>query len=194
LRDAYLGVICQTKEIKKNELEKRDIELENLVGNLLQMLPNHFITLLSFLLTFIVILSSISSICIDNSNAVTEQEETSLGAPIAIVPAITQNLLTEVSFFVATSSFILGLRIQSAARTTSSTSQSSSPQPSIIDKYFELLILALIIPALIIIIYGIVLIGSHVYKGNISYLILLFALFVPVGAILFLVKKLRTSR
>ena len=58
------------------------------------------------------------------------------------------------------------VRDQSAAR-TASTSQSSSPtssslSPSIIDKYFQLLILALVIPALIIIIYGIVLIGSHV--------------------------------
>jgi hypothetical protein len=128
-----------------------------------------------------IILSSLLSICIDDSNAITEQNETSLGAPIAVVPAITQNLVTEVSFLIGTSSFILGLRIQSAARTTT---------PSVMDKYFELLILALIIPAISIITYGIVLIGSHIYKGNVSYLLLLFALFVPVGAILFLVKKL----
>jgi hypothetical protein len=99
---------------------------------------------------------------------VTEQNQTSLGAPIGIVPAITQNLLTEVSFLIGTSSFILGLRIQSAARRTTLTSQSTPPQLSIIDKYFELLILALVIPALLIIIYGIVLIGSHVYQGNVS--------------------------
>jgi len=130
-------------------------------------LANHFITLL-LLLTFIIILSTISSICINHSNAVTEQNQTSLGAPIGIVPAITQNLLTEVSFLIGTSSFILGLRIQSAARRTTLTSQSTPPQLSIIDKYFELLILALVIPALLIIIYGIVLIGSHVYQGNVS--------------------------
>jgi len=80
-----------------------------------------------------------------------------------------------------------------------STSQSSSPSssslpPSIIDKYFQLLILALVIPALIIIIYGIVLIGSHVFYGNVSYLLLLFTLFVPSGVVLFLDKKLVASR
>jgi len=155
----------------------------------------HFVT---FLLTFIIILLSLSSIWIDDSNAVTEQNQTSLGAPIVVVPAITQNLLTLVSFLLGTSSFILGLRIQSAAR-TASTSQSSSPTssslpPSIIDKYFQLLILALVIPALIIIIYGIVLIGSHVYYGNVSYLILLFTLFAPAGVVLFLDKKLAASR
>ena len=136
--------------------------------------------------------------CIDHSNAVTEQNQTSLGAPIIVVPAVTQNVLTVVSFLLGTSSFILGLRIQSAAR-TASTSQSSSPSssllpPSIIDKYFQLLILALVIPALIIIIYGTVLVGSHVYYGNVSYLILLFTLFVPAGVVLFLDKKLVASR
>jgi hypothetical protein len=56
------------------------------------------------------------------------------------------------------------------------------------------LVLGLAIPALIIIIYGIVLIGSHVYYGNVSYLILLFTLFVPAGVVLFLDKKLVASR
>ena len=130
-------------------------------------MANHFITLL-LLLTFIIILSTISSICINHSNAVSEQNHPSLGVPIGIVPAITQKLLTEVSFLIGTSSFILGLRIQSAARRTRLTSQSTPPQLSIIDKYFELLILALVIPALLIIIYRIVLIGSHVYQGNVS--------------------------
>src|SRR5262249_3395435 len=152
----------------------------------------HFVT---FLLIFIIILLSL---CIDDSNAVTEQNQTSLGAPIVVVPAITQNLLTLVSFLLGTSSFILGLRIQSAARTAStsqsSSSTSSSLSPSIIDKYFQLLILALVIPALIIIIYGIALIGSHVYYGNVSYLILLFTLFAPAGVVLFLDKKLVASR
>ena len=126
--------------------------------------PGHFVT---FLLISIIILLSLSSICTDDSNAVTEQNQTSLGAPIVVVPAITQNHLTLVSFLLGTSSFILGLRIQSAARTSQSSSPTSSLlPPSIIDKYFQLLILALVIPALIIIIYGIVLIGSHIYYGN----------------------------
>ncbi|HYA82595.1 MAG TPA: hypothetical protein VEH06_03975 [Candidatus Bathyarchaeia archaeon] len=65
------------------------------------------------------------------------------------------------------------------------------------------MILVSLIPALIAIIYGIVLIGmyvsgtintpsgKHAYmEGNYSYLLLLFIFFVPAGAVLFLVKKL----
>jgi hypothetical protein len=110
--------------------------------------------------------------------------KTKRGSPIVIVPAITQNVLTEVSLLTGTSSFILGLRIQSAARTTS-----SSLPLSIVNKYFDLLILALVIRALIIIIYGIVLLASHLYPGDVSYLLLLFALFVPTGEN----RKLHTS-
>jgi hypothetical protein len=94
-----------------------------------------------------------------------------------------------------TSSFILGLRIQSVARTSQSSSPTSSLLPSsIIDKYFQLLILVLVIPAIIIIICGIVIIGTHIYYGNVSYLILLFTLFAPAGVVLFLDKKLVASR
>ena len=62
---------------------------------------------------------------------------------------------------------------------------------SIMNKYFELLILALVIPSVIINIYGILLVGSHLYLGDVPYLLLLFALFIPAGAVLFLVRKLR---
>ena len=58
------------------------------------------------------------------------------------------------------------------------------------NKYFELLILALVIPSVIINIYGILLVGSHLYPEDAPYLLLLFALFIPVGAVLFLVRKL----
>src|SRR5215467_9330785 len=61
---------------------------------------------------------------------------------------------------IVTCFFVLGLRIQSAERTTrGSTSQSSS----LIDKYFLLLILVSLIPAIIVIIYGIVLIGMYLF-------------------------------
>jgi hypothetical protein len=163
-------------------------------------LPGRFITLLLFLLTFILL--SLSSICISDSNA---QQQTSLGEPVVIVPGVMDNLLTLITFLFLACFFILGLRIQRAERTTTgSTSQSSSPtSPSLIDKYFLLLILSSLIPALIAIIYGIVLIGmyvsgtintpsgKHAYmEGNYSYLLLLFIFFVPAGAVLFLVKKL----
>ena len=166
-------------------------------------LPGHFITLLLFLLTFIVL--SLSSICIDDSNAVTEQQQTSRGEPVVIVPGVMDNLLTLITFLFLACFFILGLRIQRAERTTTgSTSQSSSQTSlSLIDKYFLLLILVSLIPALIAIIYGIVLIGmyvsgtintpsgKHAYmEGNFSYLLPLFICFVPAGAVLFLVKKL----
>ena len=164
-------------------------------------LPGHFITLLLFLLTFTLL--SLSSICIDDSNAVTEQQQTSRGEPVVIVPGLMDNVLTLVSFLFLGCFFVLGLRIQSAERTrTGSTSQSSSSS-SLIDKYFLLLILVSLIPAIIVIIYGIVLIGMFLFgtintpsgtsaymQGNVSYLLLLFVFFIPIGAVLFLAKKL----
>jgi hypothetical protein len=122
------------------------------------------------------------------------QQQTSLGAPIVIIPGLTQNVLTIVSFLIGTASFILGLRIQNAARTTTESTSASSIRAlpsSITNKYFELLILALVIPSVVINIYGILLIGSHLYLEDAPYLLLVFALFIPAGAVLFLVGKLR---
>ncbi len=128
------------------------------------------------------------------------QPQTAQGLPIVIVPAIIGNILAVVSFLIGTSSFILGLRIQSAARTTttgstsSSSSSSSATLPSSeMHKYFELLILTLVIPSIGINAYGILLVGSHLYLPDAPYLSLLFALFIPAGAILFLVKKLHIA-
>jgi hypothetical protein len=87
---------------------------------------------------------------------------------------------------IGTSSFILGLRIQNLARSTSSSSSSSI----IMNKYFDMLILALAIPSIIIIIFGIILVGNKLDPGDFAYLLLLFALFIPAGVVLFLVKKL----
>ena len=84
--------------------------------------------------------------------------------------------------------FILGLRIQNLGRLTSSPSSSSSS--IIMNKYFDLLILALAIPSIIIIIFGIILVGNKLDPGDFAYLLLLFALFIPAGVVLFLVKKL----
>jgi len=125
------------------------------------------------------------------------QPQPAQGLPIVLVPAIIGNILAVVSFLIGTSSFILGLRIQSAARTTTttgSTSSSSATLPSsVMHKYFELLILALVIPSIGINAYGILLVGSHLYLPDAPYLSLLFALFIPAGAILFLVKKLHIA-
>ena len=125
------------------------------------------------------------------------QPQTAQGLPIVLVPAIIGNILAVVSFLIGTSSFILGLRIQSAARTTTttgSTSSSSATLPSsVMHKYFELLIVALVIPSIGINAYGILLVGSHLYLPDAPYLSLLFALFIPAGAILFLVKKLHIA-
>jgi hypothetical protein len=162
-----------------------------------RLLPSRFIILLSFLLTCIVILLSQSFMCLANNTVRAQQQEqvTSQGTPITIIPGLTQNVLTIVSFLIGTSSFILGLRIQNAARAT--TESTSSPTPtlpsSIMNKYFELLILALVIPSIIINIYGILLVGSHLYPGDAPYLLLLFALFIPAGAVLLLVRKLRLA-
>ena len=144
-------------------------------------------------LTCTIILLSISFRCMDNNTVSAQQQQTSQGTPIAIIPGLTQNVLTIVSFLIGTSSFILGLRIQNATRTTTESSSSTTPTlpSSIMNKYFELLILALVIPSVIINIYGILLVGSHLYPGDAPYLLLLFALFIPAGAVLFLVRKLR---
>src|ERR1044071_7806660 len=146
----------------------------------------------------IIVLLAAAAILASTLQAATAQQpqpqpQTAQGLPIVIVPAIIGNILAVVSFLIGTSSFILGLRIQSAARTTTtgSTSSSSATLPSsVMYKYFELLILALVIPSIGINAYGILLVGSHLYLPDAPYLSLLFALFIPAGAILFLVKKL----
>jgi len=162
-----------------------------------RLLPSRFIILLSFLLTCTAMLLSLSFMCLANNTVRAQQQQqvTSQGTPITIIPGLTQNVLTIVSFLIGTSSFILGLRIQNAARTTTESTPSSTPthQSSIMNKYFELLILALVIPSVFINIYGILLVGSHLYPGDAPYLLLLFALFIPAGAVLFLVRKLRLA-
>jgi hypothetical protein len=122
-----------------------------------------------------------------------QQPQTTQGLPIVIVPAITGNILAVVSFLIGTSSFILGLRIQSAARTTTTGSSSATLPSPVMHKYFEILILALVIPSIGLNTYGILLVGSHLYIPDAPYLSLLFALFIPAGAILFLVIKLRIA-
>jgi hypothetical protein len=47
-----------------------------------------------------------------------------------------------------------------------------------------------VIPSVIINIFGILLVGSQLYPIDAPYLVLLFALFIPAGAVLFLTKKL----
>jgi hypothetical protein len=115
------------------------------------------------------------------------QQQQYTNTPITLIPGLTQNVLTIVSLLIGTSSFILGLRIQNLARSTSSYSS------IIMNKYFDLLILALVIPSVIIIIFGIILVGSNLDPGDFAYLLLLFALFIPAGVVLFLVKKLNIS-
>ena len=125
-------------------------------------------------------------------------EHTRTRAPLTIVPGLTSNILTGVSFLIGTSSFILGLRVQSASKTITpidNGAQSGGPTLSLspsttITRYYELLILALVFPAIVINIYGILAVASHLYLEDAPYLILLFVLFIPIGAILFLVKKL----
>src|SRR5918912_1034975 len=96
-----------------------------------------------------------------------------------LMSGIIGNILTIVSFLIGTSSFILGLRIQSSVKkttTTASTPSSSTLPSSLMNKYFELLILALVIPSIVINIYGILLVGSHLYPEDTPFLLILFAL------------------
>jgi hypothetical protein len=163
-----------------------------LVETVIKLLQYSSIKLLLFLLLSTIVLLSISFLSTGNNNTVIaeQQQLTRQGVPIALIPGLTGNILATVSFLIGTSSFILGLKIQSASRIAlTSTTQSISPL-SIINKYFDLLILALIIPSIVINIYGILMVASHLYPEDAPYLLLLFALFIPIGAILFLVKKL----
>ena len=152
------------------------------------------------LLTFTFLLTFLSLPSFDDEYVVKAQQQqsqsqTRIGAPLAIIPGLTGNVLTAVSFLIGTSSFILGLRIQSASKAAAvvdrgSPSSQLTPSSSMITKYYELLIVALVAPSIVINIYGILLISSHLYVEDTPYLLLLFVLFIPIGAILFLVKKL----
>jgi hypothetical protein len=119
-------------------------------------------------------------VSIDTTTA-QQQQQTSQGAPLAIIPGLTGNILAIVSFLIGTSSFILGLRIQSAFRMASGGLTSSQRNPSastlsapVMHRYFELLILVLVIPSVLINTYGILLLGSHLYPEDAPYLLLLF--------------------
>jgi hypothetical protein len=99
------------------------------------------------------------------NSVVFAQEQMTTNINYSIIASVTDNLLTVVSFLIGTSSFVLGLRIQDL----------SKPAPnSVINKYFTILILALIVPSVIITAYGIFVIGSGIEPGDIDYLLLLF--------------------
>lgn len=100
---------------------------------------------------------------------------------VTIVTSVIQNLLTVVSFLLGTSSFILGLNIQNITKLSIQ-----------MNNYFKILILTLVLPAIFIIIYGIFLVGTTIEANDIHYLIILISLFVPSGAILFLLSKLKS--
>lgn len=161
-----------------------------------RLLASHFIISLFFSLTLAFLLLFLSFLFIDYNYIVKgqQQQQTRIGAPLAIVPGLTGNILTAVSFLIGTSSFILGLRIQSSSKTATAVDEvqtrRSTQSSSTITKYYELLILALVVPSIVINIYGILVVSSHLYLEDTPYLLLLFVLFIPIGAILFLVKKL----
>jgi hypothetical protein len=151
---------------------------------------------LTFLFTFLSYLSVDNDYIIKAQQMEQQMEYTRTGVPLTIVPGLTSNILTGVSFLIGTSSFILGLRIQSASKTITpidnrvQTGRPTLSPSTTITRYYELLILALVFPAIVINIYGILAVASHLYLEDPPYLILLFVLFIPIGAILFLVKKL----
>jgi hypothetical protein len=155
----------------------------------------HLIWPLSHLSSFAVLLLFLGT----DNNTVSAQQQTQSqltrqGFPISMIPSLSGNILGMVSFWIGTSSFILGQRIYSAR--TASTSSTSTPTlaTSLLDKYFELLILALVLPALVINIYGMLLIGYHLYEEDWPYFLLLCAPFIPAGVILFLLGKLRAFK
>ena len=146
-------------------------------------IPTNSIIAISLLSLYVLGTSSLFTTFVSAQGSPTEETRTS----ITLIPAITQNTLTIVSLLIGTSSFILGLRIQNLTRSPATT----TPISALMNKYFELLILALAIPSVIIIVFGIIIVGIQLDPGDFAYLLLLFALFIPAGAVLFLVKKLR---
>ena len=176
--------------------------MNKFVSLVIKLLASHLMNILFFSLltfTFLLIFFSLLSLDIEyvsKAQQQLQQSQTRTGAPLAIVPGLTGNILTAVSFLIGTSSFILGLRIQSASKTAAAVdlgapmNRLTPSSLSIITKYYELLIVALIAPSIVINIYGILLVSSHLYVEDTPYLLLLFVLFIPIGAILFLVKKL----
>jgi hypothetical protein len=175
------------------------------MNNIKRILQHHF-TMLLFLLVSNTMLLFISFLYgTDNNIAIAQQQQeqvqqTAQGSPIALIPGLTGNILAAVSFLIGTSSFILGQRIQSVSKnilptsystTATKETQSTSPLPSEINKYFDFLILALVVPSIVINVYGIFMVGSHLYPEDMPYLLLLFVLFIPMTVILFLLKKLR---
>ena len=101
------------------------------------------------------------------------------GTDARVATSATQNFLTVVSFLTGTASFILGLSISNASKLSAT-----------MNRYFRILILAMVIPAIVIIVYGIAVVGSALGPGDGHYLLLLFLLFVPTGAILFLLTRI----
>ena len=171
------------------------------VSMAIMLLERHLMNILFFsFLTFTFLLTFLSLLSFGDEYVVKaqlqqSQSQTRIGAPLAIIPGLTGNVLTAVSFLIGTSSFILGLRIQSASKAAAvvdrgSPSSQLTPSSSMITKYYELLIIALVVPSIVINIYGILLVSNHLYLEDTPYLLLLFVLFIPIGAILFLVKKL----
>jgi hypothetical protein len=137
---------------------------------------------MSYFLVITVSLFVIAENGLLNSVVFAQEQMMTTNIDYSIITSVTDNLLTVVSFLIGTSSFVLGLRIQNLSK--------SAPNP-IINKYFSILILALVVPSIIITAYGIFVIGSSIEPGDMDYLLLLFSLFVPAGVILFLVGKLR---
>jgi hypothetical protein len=143
---------------------------------------NHVVLNLSIYSVVIIILIFIIAVNGLFISFVFAEQQKNTNTTSTIITSVTQNLLTVVSFLIGTSSFILGLSLQNISK--------SEPN-SVINKYFSVLILALVVPSIIIIVYGIFLVGSTIEPGDIHYLLLLLSLFVPAGVILFLVGKLR---
>jgi hypothetical protein len=144
----------------------------------------HFIAAAILLTMHVVVIANSSA-----SYVLAQESPQYESVPVTLIPAITQNILTIVSLLIGTSSFILGLRIQNLARPA--TASTASPTSIIINKYMETLILALVIPSIFIIIFGIILVGVQLEIGDLAYLLLLFALFIPTGVILLLIRNLR---
>ena len=90
----------------------------------IMLLASHLMNLLffslltfTFLLTFFPLLSFDNEYIVKAQQQIQSQSQTRTGAPLAIVPGLTGNILTAVSFLIGTSSFILGLRIKVTQRT-----------------------------------------------------------------------------
>jgi hypothetical protein len=139
------SVICSLSLVLPRDNSFGIIKEAMLIGMGRLKIPTNSIIATCLLSLYVLSTSSWFTSFVSAQGSPTQDNKT----PITLIPAITQNTLTIVSLLIGTSSFILGLRIQNLTKSPATT----TPISALMNKYFELLILALAIPSVFIIVF-----------------------------------------